>query len=107
MTQSGQSVLLAKGGNGGFGNAHFTTSTNQRRAAPIPARRARSARSSCAQADRRCGPRRPAQCRQVDLPRAVTAAKPKIADYPFTTLHPGLGVVRAYGREFVLADIPG
>jgi len=37
----------------------------------------------------------------------VTAAKPKIADYPFTTLHPGLGVVRAYSREFVLADIPG
>src|SRR6201999_1413714 len=38
---------------------------------------------------------------------AVTAAKPKIADYPFTTLHPGLGVVRADAREFVLADIPG
>jgi GTPase len=37
----------------------------------------------------------------------VTAAKPKIADYPFTTLHPGLGVVRSDGREFVLADIPG
>src|SRR5690606_27757941 len=38
---------------------------------------------------------------------AVTAAKPKIADYPFTTLHPNLGVVRVDGREFVLADIPG
>src|SRR6202035_4150998 len=38
---------------------------------------------------------------------AVSAAKPKIADYPFTTLHPGLGVVRIDGREFVLADIPG
>lgn len=108
MTHVGQKVLLAKGGNGGFGNAYFTTSTNR--------------------APRRANPGQEGQERTlilrlkliadaglVGLPNAgkstflatVTAAKPKIADYPFTTLHPGLGVVRAYGREFVLADIPG
>jgi GTP-binding protein len=108
MTHVGQRVLLAKGGNGGFGNAYFTTSTNR--------------------APRRANPGQEGQERTiilrlkliadaglVGLPNAgkstflatVTAAKPKIADYPFTTLHPGLGVVRAYNREFVLADIPG
>ena len=108
MTHVGQRVLLAKGGNGGFGNAYFTTSTNR--------------------APRRANPGQEGQERTlilrlkliadaglVGLPNAgkstflatVTAAKPKIADYPFTTLHPGLGVVRAYSREFVLADIPG
>jgi GTPase len=108
MTHVGQKVLLAKGGNGGFGNAYFTTSTNR--------------------APRRANPGQEGQERTlilrlkliadaglVGLPNAgkstflatVTAAKPKIADYPFTTLHPGLGVVRAYSREFVLADIPG
>jgi len=108
MTHVGQKVLLAKGGNGGFGNAYFATSTNR--------------------APRRANPGQEGQERTlilrlkliadaglVGLPNAgkstflatVTAAKPKIADYPFTTLHPGLGVVRAYGREFVLADIPG
>ncbi|MGO4389424.1 GTPase ObgE [Microvirga sp. 2YAF29] len=108
MTHVGQKVLLAKGGNGGFGNAYFTTSTNR--------------------APRRANPGQEgvemnivlrlkliADAGLVGLPNAgkstflaaVTAAKPKIADYPFTTLHPGLGVVRIHNREFVLADIPG
>src|SRR4051812_37054265 len=108
MTHVGQRVLLAKGGNGGFGNAHFTTSTN-----PAP-RRANPGQEGQEQwiwlrlkliAD----------AGLVGLPNAgkstflatVTAAKPKIADYPFTTLHPGLGVVRVDGGELVLADIPG
>lgn len=108
MTEVGQKIVLCKGGNGGFGNLHFTTSTNR---AP---RRANPGQE---------GPERwiwlrlklIADAGLVGLPNAgkstflaaTTAAKPKIADYPFTTLHPGLGVVRADGREFVLADIPG
>jgi GTP-binding protein len=108
MVRVGQRFLLAKGGNGGFGNQHFKTSTNQ--------------------APRRANPGLPgtemsvwlrlkliADAGLVGLPNAgkstflaaVTAAKPKIADYPFTTLHPGLGVARIDAREFVIADIPG
>jgi len=108
MTHVGQRVLLAKGGNGGFGNAHFTTSTNR---APRRANPGQDGQESWLWLRLKLI----ADAGLVGLPNAgkstflatVTAAKPKIADYPFTTLHPGLGVVRVDGREFVLADIPG
>ncbi|MEM9988192.1 MAG: GTPase ObgE, partial [Pseudomonadota bacterium] len=105
----GQQVLLAKGGNGGFGNARFKTSRNQapRKANPgqLPEERTVWLRLKLI-----------ADIGLLGLPNAgkstflgaVSAAKPKIADYPFTTLHPQLGVVRlGPGRSFTLADIPG
>ena len=108
MTEVGQRVRLAKGGNGGFGNAYFTTSTNR---APKHANPGLEGQEQWIWLRLKLI----ADAGLVGLPNAgkstflatVTAAKPKIADYPFTTLHPGLGVVRADGREFVLADIPG
>ena len=109
LARHGERVMLARGGKGGLGNIHFKSSTNR--------------------APRQCTPGEEGERRSLRLElkvladvgllgmpnagkstfiRAVSAAKPKVADYPFTTLHPNLGVVRMQDtRSFVIADIPG
>ena len=108
FTKKGERVTLLRGGDGGFGNAHYKSATNQ--------------------APRKATPGWPGQemgiwlrlkliadAGLVGLPNAgkstflsvVSNAKPKIADYPFTTLAPNLGVIKAGERDFVIADIPG
>ncbi len=108
FTEVGQSIVLARGGNGGFGNAYFKSSTNRSPRHANPGQIG-------VEMTIRLRLKLIADAGIVGLPNAgkstflaaVSAAKPKIADYPFTTLHPQLGVVDVDGREFVLADIPG
>ncbi len=108
MVEIGQRVRLARGGNGGFGNTHFKSSTNQ---APRHANPGGEAEERWIWLRLKLI----ADAGIIGLPNAgkstfisaSSAAKPKIADYPFTTLVPSLGVVRIDGNEFVLADIPG
>ncbi len=109
MTEHGQTTLLAKGGEGGWGNIHFKSSTNR-------APRQKSDGKEGERRELRLELKVLADVGLLGMPNAgkstfisaVSNARPKIADYPFTTLHPNLGVVRvSHEKSFVIADIPG
>jgi GTP-binding protein len=109
LSHDGQTVLIAKGGKGGLGNIHFKSSTNR-------APRRRTLGEPGEVRDLRLELRVLADVGLLGLPnagkstfiRAVSAARPKVADYPFTTLSPALGVVHVgEDKSFVVADIPG
>lgn len=108
LTENGQEILLLKGGDGGFGNTHYKTSVNQ---APDKAKPGWPGQEMWLWLRLKLI----ADAGLVGLPNAgkstflsvVSRARPKIADYPFTTLHPQLGVVYIYDHEFIIADLPG
>ncbi len=108
LAEPGQRVRLLRGGNGGFGNAHFKSSTNQAPDFAMPGQAAQEAVFILKL-------KLIADAGLIGMPNAgkstflsrVSAARPKIADYPFTTLEPQLGVVKIDESDFVLADLPG